>query len=103
MAVERKFPVEINGLEGVKGAKSVLILLPGSVGKVKEVWETITNCSQLMEDKVFEKKTRAWRILTAEGTLQNTTDQIILNFHLVCGVMVPSISAKSYLQGDGLI
>lgn len=54
----------INGLEGVKGAKSVLILLPGSVGKMKEVWETITNCSQLIEDKVFEKmfKTRAWPI-----------------------------------------
>lgn len=97
--------MEINGLEGIKGAKSVLIILPGSVGKVKEVWETITNCSQLIEDKVFEKrfKTRAWPILTVEGARRNTVDQIILNFHLVCGVKLPSISAKSYLQGDGLI
>ena len=70
--------MEINGLEGVKGAKSVLILLPGSVGKVKEVWETITNCSQLMEDKVFEKKTRAWHT----GSLEPMSHPRYLNVTL---------------------
>lgn len=31
----------INGLEGAGGAKAVLTHLPGSVGKMKEVWVTI--------------------------------------------------------------
>lgn len=60
----------------------VLTLLPGFVGEVKGVWETIEFSIRGRQSVGEKVQNYSLAVLAVEGALQDTLDQMILNFQL---------------------